>query len=80
MLVEGGRRYARREGYAAELNAAPECISAKVDPARLKAFDERWGPTFGILAKTDAAICLPSADKLDKLSIAQAELAKSFGK
>ncbi len=54
---------------------------AGADAGKLKAFDEKWGPTLKALAKTDdgAKICLPAAEKLDKLAIAQAKLAKSFG-
>jgi len=53
---------------------------AAVDAAKLKAFDDKWGPTLKALPKTDAAICLPAAEKLDKLALAQAQVGKSFGK
>ena len=34
----------------------------------------RWGETLGALVKTDAAICLPPVEKLEKLSLAQVRL------
>jgi len=58
--------------------ASSEAFS-KVDADRLKAFNEKWGATLGALVKTDAAICLPTSDKLDKLALAQADLGRSFG-
>ena len=53
--------------------------TAQVDAATLKAFNDKWGPTLGALSKTESAICLPPPAALDKLSLAQAELGKSFG-
>lgn len=50
-----------------------------VDPAKLKAFGEAWGPTLSALPKTDAGICLPSSASLDKLALAQADIGRSFG-
>lgn len=52
---------------------------AQVDAAKLKAFDELWGPALKALAKTPTAICLPPPAKLDALALAQAEIGKSFG-
>ena len=52
---------------------------ASVDAAKLKAFDELWGPTLKALPKTPTAICLPPPAKLDALALAQADLGKSFG-
>jgi len=54
----------------AEQNVAPE---------KIKAFAEKWGDALQSLSKTDGAICLPSSAALDKLSLAQAEVGKSFG-
>jgi len=51
----------------------------KVDAAKLKAFEEKWGPSLAKLPKTDAAVCLPSVESLDKLALAQAEVGRSFG-
>jgi len=50
-----------------------------VSPDKLKAFGSTWGPTLDALPKTDAAICLPPVAALDKLALAQAEVARSFG-
>ena len=50
-----------------------------VPSEKLKAFASTWGPTIEGLPKTDAAICLPSKDSLNRLSLAQAEVARSFG-
>ena len=48
---------------------------------KLKAFGDAYGPALKSLAKTDGntAICLPPVETLDKLALAQAELARSFG-
>lgn len=52
---------------------------AKVDAAKVKAFGEKWGESLRLLPKTPTAICLPSVEALGKLSMAQAELGRSFG-
>ena len=52
----------------------------QVDPERIKAFNTKWGNSIGLLPKTDSGICLPSVEGLNKLSLAQAELGRSFGK
>ena len=54
---------------------------AQADATKLKAFNDKWGPTLAALPRTadGAKICLPSPENLDKLSFAQAKLAKAFG-
>ena len=54
---------------------------AAADATKLKAFDDKWGPTLRALPRTQdgAKICLPSAENLDKLAFAQAKLARAFG-
>jgi len=53
----------------------------KVNPDKLKAFEETWKPSLEALKKTDESICLPpSAKTLDRLALAQAELGSSYGK
>merc|ERR1719162_2256021 len=64
---------------AASANKFKEVATAKVDAAKLKAFAEAYGPTLSALPRTEAAICLPSSAALDKLSLAQAEVGRSFG-
>ena len=56
-----------------------DVASASVDAAKLKAFADAYGPALDALPKTEAAICLPPAAALDKLSLAQAEVGRSFG-
>jgi len=53
----------------------------RVPSAKLKTFEDTWKPSLSALSgsKTDAAICLPPAATLDKLSLAQADLGRSFG-
>ena len=48
-------------------------LHSQVDASKLKAFSESWGPTLKALPRTDGdtAICLPSVESLDKLSLAQ---------
>jgi len=50
----------------------------KVGSDKLKAFDDKWGPTLGALSKTESAICLPPVETLNTLALAQADLARSF--
>ena len=54
---------------------------AAADATKLKAFDDKWGPTLRALPRTQdgAKICLPSPENLDKLAFAQAKLGKAFG-
>lgn len=52
--------------------------STTVDSAKLKALDLKWGPTLDALPKTDASICLPSVEALDKLALAQADVGRAF--
>jgi hypothetical protein len=55
----------------------------KVDPDKLKTFQETWKPSLDALAKskTDNSICLPSTrSSLDKLALSQANLARSFSR
>jgi len=56
-----------------------DVATASVDAAKLKAFADAYGPALAALPKTETAICLPSADALDKLSLAQADVGRSFG-
>ena len=55
-----------------------------VDPEKLKTFGETWKPSLEALEKiktNDDTICLPaSRASLDKLALAQADLARNFGK
>jgi len=53
--------------------------ASKVDPSKLKEFDEKWGGIITALPKTEAAICLPPVDKLTDLALAQAEIGRAFG-
>ena len=52
---------------------------AKVDPSKLQRFGDKYGGAYKALAKTDAAICLPSAEALDKLALAQADVGRAIG-
>lgn len=54
---------------------------AAADATKLKAFDDKWGPTLRALPRSEdgAKICLPSAESLDKLAFAQAKLGRAFG-
>lgn len=53
----------------------------KVDADKLRIFRETWKPSLDALQKTDDKICLPTTRaSLDKLALAQADLARSFGK
>jgi len=55
--------------------------SEKVNPDKLKAFKETWNPSLEALKKTDETICLPpNRASLDQLALAQADLARTFGK
>jgi len=55
--------------------------SEKVDPDKLKTFQETWKPSLEALKKTDESICLPAnTGSLDKLALAQADLGRTFGK
>merc|ERR1740139_218506 len=58
-----------------------DIATASVDAAKLKAFAEAYGPTLAALPKTEAGdfICLPPSASLDKLSLAQADVGRSFG-
>jgi hypothetical protein len=52
-----------------------------VDDEKLKTFQETWKPSLDALKKTDESICLPpTRASLDKLALAQADLARTFGK
>ena len=53
--------------------------AAGVDAEKLKAFGQKYNPTLSAIPKTASAACLPSAAALDELSLAQAELGRSFG-
>merc|ERR1719162_1657148 len=64
---------------AASANTFQEVATATVDAAKLKAFAEAYGPTLSALPRTEAAICLPPSAALEKLSLAQAEVGRSFG-
>jgi len=50
----------------------------KVEPEKLKAFADVYGKSLGTLPTEGDKICLPPLDKLDKLALAQADLARSF--
>jgi hypothetical protein len=55
-------------------------VSEKVDPDKMKVFKETWNPSLEALKKTDETICLPpNRASLDKLALAQADLARTFG-
>ena len=60
---------------------ASDAVS-RVDPAKLERFQGKYAGVFKGIAKTSdsTAICLPAADKLDKLALAQAEVGRAFGK
>ena len=51
----------------------------KVDASKLQTFEKTWAPLVGALSKTENSICLPPVEALDKLSLAQANLGRSFG-
>ena len=53
--------------------------AAGVDAEKLKAFGQKYNPTLSAIPKTASAACLPSVAALDELSLAQAELGRSFG-
>jgi len=53
--------------------------ASRVEPSKLKEFDEKWGSVLTALPKTEAAICLPPVDKLTQLALAQAEIGRAFG-
>lgn len=58
--------------------SASDALS-QVNPEKVKAFNDKWGETLSALPRTDSAICLPSAEELSKLAMAQAEVGRSFG-
>ena len=58
---------------------ASSIVSPYLDAAKVKKFEETWGGTIGALSKTESSICLPSVQSLNKLSLAQAEVGRSFG-
>eukprot|EP00532_Pseudo-nitzschia_australis_P000389 CAMPEP_0168185448 /NCGR_PEP_ID=MMETSP0139_2-20121125/13849_1 /TAXON_ID=44445 /ORGANISM="Pseudo-nitzschia australis, Strain 10249 10 AB" /LENGTH=250 /DNA_ID=CAMNT_0008107279 /DNA_START=241 /DNA_END=993 /DNA_ORIENTATION=- len=63
------------------VNRFATIAAEKVDADKLQTFRETWKQSLGALPKTDDKICLPpTRSSLDKLALAQADLARSFGK
>jgi hypothetical protein len=62
--------------------------SSDAGAAKLKAFQDKWGPTFSALPKTPSGdgapaapapvICLPPLDKYSKLALAQADVGRAL--
>ena len=64
---------------AATVDEFTAVVKDYADSSRVKALDDKWGGTLKLLSRTDNGICLPSSEALDELSLAQADLARSFG-
>ena len=51
-----------------------------VSADKWKRFDDLYGGSLAALSRTETSICLPPPESLAKLSLAQAEVGKSFGR